>query len=302
MKIVFLGVGGTYPTKNRNVTSVAVQMQSEVLLFDCGEGIQKQLMQSSVSFMRITSVFISHLHADHFLGLPGLIQSMSLNGREGLLSVYGPEGTRRTVEGLLNLGYFKCAYPVEGYDLRGGESVEMEGYAVRTAEADHTVPCLAYSVEEGPRKGKFDSQRALSLGVPEGPLFRTLQSGKSVVVDGRQVSPSDVLGPLRKGRKFVYSGDTRRSETIIELATEADVLVHDSTLDERYSSNAAEFGHSTARQAAEVAKQARVKRLFLVHISPRYDTAEELVEEARKVFPEAHLPEELSEHEIRFED
>ncbi len=301
MKLVFLGVGGTYPSKLRNVTSLAVQMGPEVLLFDCGECIQRQLMRSSVSFMRVRRVFISHLHADHFLGLPGLIQSMSLNGREAELHVYGPEGIAKTVRSIMNLGYFQSGYKVRAVTLSPGDSVPCDGFTVRTAAADHTVPALAYSVDEDARVGRFDLRKAKALGVPPGPMYSALQRGESVKVRGRTIGPRQVLGPPRRGRKVVFSGDTRKCRAVTRLAKNADALVHDCTLDSRYSELAETFGHSTARQAAEVAKAAGVRSLFLVHISPRYDDSSVLLKEARKVFRGCSVPEELSEHEIRLD-
>ena len=298
MKLVFLGVGGTYPSKMRNVTSLAVQMGPEVLLFDCGEGIQRQLMCSSVSFMRIRRIFISHLHADHFLGLPGLIQSMSLNGREDDLEICGPAGISKTVRALMNLGYFESGYRVRARTLSAGDVVDCGGYGVRAASADHTVPALAYALEEDQRPGRFNPRKAKALGVPEGPMFTALQRGRPVRVGRRTVKPSQVMGPPRPGRRVVFSGDTRKCRSVIRLAKGADALVHDCTLDSRYSELAARFGHSTAAQAAEVAKEAGVRALFLVHLSPRYDGPEVLVKEARKVFRRSQVPEELSGHEI----
>jgi len=299
MRLVFLGVGGTYPSKMRNVTSLAVQMGPEVALFDCGECIQRQMMCSSVSFMRVKRIFITHLHADHFLGLPGLIQSMSLNGREEELEICGPSGIVGTVRSLMNLGYFESGYKVRARTLSPGDSVASGGYKVRAAAADHTVPALAYAVEEDQRPGRFDLRRAKALGVPEGPMFSMLQRGRRVRVNGKSVTPGQVLGPPRDGRKVVFSGDTRKCRSVIRLAKGADALVHDCTLDSRYSELAETFGHSTAGQAAEVAKDAGARMLFLVHISPRYDATDILVREARRVFKRSVVPEELSEYEVR---
>lgn len=299
MRLVFLGVGGTYPSKTRNVTSLAAQMGPETALFDCGECIQRQLMRSPLSFMRIKSIFVSHLHADHFLGLPGLIQSMSLNGRLEDLEILGPRGIVSTVRALMDLGYFESGYKVRARALLPGDSVAYKGYRVRAARADHTVPALAFALEEDRRPGRFDVARAEALGVPEGPLFSQLQRGRSVTVGRRKVAPSDVMGPPRRGRKLVFSGDTRRCRSVTELAEGADVLVHDSTLDSRYADLAATFGHSTARDAALTARDARVGRLFLVHISPRYEDPSVLEEEAREVFPSSQVPEELSQHLVR---
>ncbi|MBN1678348.1 MAG: ribonuclease Z [Candidatus Thermoplasmatota archaeon] len=302
MKIVFLGTGGTYPSKLRNVTSIAVQMPGEVVMFDCGEGTQRQLMHSSVSFMKIRKIFISHLHADHFLGIPGLIQSMSLNGREDALEVFGPNGTSSNVRSMLRLGYFKSGFEVETKDIEPDEELDFSSYTVRCVEAEHTVPSLAYALQETSRPGRFDVQRAEALGIPEGPMFRKLQQGRPVTVKGRRIEPGDVLGPARAGRKVVYSGDTRPSPRIVELARDADVLIHDCTLDSSHSTLAADFGHSTAAEAATVAKEASVGMLFLVHLSPRYESHEVVEEEARSIFMNSKVAEDLSEYVVRYRD
>lgn len=302
MRIVFLGTGGTYPSRYRNVLSIAVQLPGEVVMLDCGEGTQRQLMRSSVSFMKIMRIFLSHLHADHFLGLPGLVQSMSLNGREAKLTVYGPRGTAENVETMLNLGYFKSAFEVESVDLRPGRRLDFGEYTVVCAKGEHTVPSLAYALEEKMRPGRFDVSRAKSLGIPEGPLYRRLQRGKPVVVEGRTVTPSMVLGPPRPGRKIVYSGDTRPSDRIVALAKGADVLIHEATLHSEYAELAAAFGHSTAAEAATVAKKAGVRALYLVHLSPRYDDPAVIEKEAKAIFPASEVVEDLSERVVRLPD
>jgi len=302
MRIVFLGTGGTYPSKIRNVTSVAVQMPGEVLMLDCGEGTQRQLMRSSVSFMKIKKIFISHLHADHFLGLPGLIQSMSLNGREDDLHVFGPHGMSTTMDSMLSLGYFKSGFRVIARDLRAGESIDFGDYIVKTVDASHSVPCLAYAIEEKPRRGRFSLAKARKLRIPEGPLYRRLQEGHAITIRGRKIRPEQVVGPQRNGRKIVYSGDTRPSNKIVALAAGADVLIHDCTLDSSYSELAVGFGHSTAKEAADVARKARVKMLFLVHLSPRYEKGEVLEKEARKTFKSSVVATDLLEFSVKFED
>ncbi|MDH3366016.1 MAG: ribonuclease Z [Thermoplasmata archaeon] len=300
MKIVFLGTGGTYPSKIRNVSSLAVQVGPDVVMFDCGEGTQRQLMHSPVSFMRIRAIFISHLHADHFLGLAGLIQSMSLNGRTERLLVFGPRGTKDTVTAMLDLGYFKSQFDVDAKDIGSGASVDFDAFAVETVRSSHTIPSLAYAIQEKSRPGRFNLERAKSLGVPEGPMYRALQEGSSVTVDGKVVVPGDVMGKERPGLRMVYSGDTRPCEAVAKLATGADALVHDSTLDSSHSELAAEFGHSTAAEAAELAKAANVKRLYLVHISPRYDDCKALEAEARRIFPDSIVANDLDVVEIRY--
>ncbi len=302
MKIVFLGTGGTYPSKFRNVTSIAIQRPGEVVMFDCGEGTQRQLMRSSVSFMRIKKIFISHLHADHFLGLPGLIQSMSLNGRQDPLHIFGPKGTRANVNAMLSLGYFKSGFSVLTRDIDHGDELDFGSYIVRCASAEHSIPSLAFSLEEKKRAGRFDLKRAKKLGIPEGPLFRRLQEGRTVRFSGRTIRPSQVLGPPRRGRKIVYTGDTKPSREIVRLAAGAEVLIHDCTLDSAHSTLASDFGHSTAKQAAEVAKAAKVGMLYLVHISPRYEDHSILEKEARRIFKRSVVAQDLDEYSVKFRD
>ncbi|UCE91483.1 MAG: ribonuclease Z [Methanobacteriota archaeon] len=300
MKVFFLGTGGTYPSKTRNVSSVAIQVGPDVVMLDCGEGTQRQLMHSPVSFMRVRAVFITHLHADHFLGLAGLVQSMSLNGRTEPLLVMGPVGTAETAASMLGLGHFKSQFDVKIGDMRPGDQVDFEQFFVRCAEAAHTVPALAFCVEEPPRPGRFDTAKAKALGVPPGPMYRKLQEGEAIEVDGRTVRPDEVMGAPRPGRKVVYTGDTKPCSSVESLAEGADVLIHDSTMGSAYASQAAEFGHSTSVEAAEVAKKAGVKQLFLVHMSPRYDDATELEAEAREVFAETTAASDFDIYEVRY--
>ncbi len=302
MRIVFLGTGGTYPSKQRNVTSIAVQLPGEVVMFDCGEGTQRQLMHSTVSFMKIKKIFVSHLHADHFLGLPGLIQSMSLNGREEDLHIYGPRGLTRNVKSMLQLGYFKSGFSVVPMDVGSGKVLQFGSYSIKVVEAEHSIPSLAFSLEEQPRPGRFDLGKAKALGIPEGPLFRRLQGGKAVTVNGKRIMPGMVLGRARPGGKIVYSGDTKPSKRVIQLAHNADVLIHDCTLDSSHGRLAKDFGHSTAAEAASVAKKAKVGMLFLVHVSPRYEDTRILEAEAQSIFRNSQVAKDLSEYTVRYVD
>lgn len=302
MKIVFLGTGGTYPSRLRNVTSIAIQMPGEVLMFDCGEGTQRQLMRSPVSFMKIKKIFISHLHADHFLGLPGLIQSMSLNGRENELLIYGPRGTAMNVTAMMNLGYFRSGFKVNTRDIKPGVTLGFGGYSVKCVQADHSIPALAFSLEEKERPGKFDLKKAEALGIPEGPMYRRLQEGKPVTVHGRRISPAMVLGRPRPGRKIVYSGDTKPSERIVALARNAEILIHDCTLDSSHKATAFDYGHSTAADAARVARKAKAKMLLLVHVSPRYEDTRILENEAKRIFKNSIVAKDLSEYVVKYPD
>jgi ribonuclease Z len=303
MRVAFLGTGGSWPSPQRNVVSVALRVGPEVVLFDCGEGTQRQLMRSTVSFMKVGRIFISHFHGDHFLGLPGLIQSMALNDRKEALEIYGPEGIVELLKSILTLGHFKPTFEVRVDELAPGDSLDFDAYSVSCALADHSVPCLAYSLEEKPRPGRFNKVRALELGVPEGPLFSRLHSGESVTLpNGEIVEPSMVVGPPRKGRKFAYSGDTRPCVAVETLASGCDILVHDATAATDNEDKANSYGHSTARQAAELAVKSGARMLALVHISPRYDDPAPLVEEARAIHPGSILPDDLEEVDVPLPD
>ena len=302
MKVFFLGTGGTYPSKTRNVSSIAIQIGPDVVMLDCGEGTQRQMMHSPVSFMRLRAVFITHLHADHFLGLAGLVQSMSLNGRTEPLVVMGPPKTAETVGSMLALGHFKSQFEVRAGDLDPGDEVDFGSFTVRCAKADHTVPALAFSVEERTRPGRFDTAKAKALGVPPGPMYRTLQEGKEVRLGDQTVRPEQVMGEPRRGRKVVYTGDTRPCDSIIALSANADVLIHDSTMAAEHAGQAREFGHSTSTEAAEVAKKAGARRLFLIHISPRYDDPGDLEVDARRIFAETTVASDFDMHEVRYRE
>jgi len=291
--VVFLGTGGSLPSPKRNVTAIAVQLGSDIILFDCGEGTQRQFMFSSASFMKVSAVYISHLHGDHFLGLPALIQSMSFNGREKKLRVFGPPGMIKTMNDILGLGYFTPGFEIETTDLEDGDIVEQGDFTVKAVAVEHTVPSLGYVLEGSPRPGRFNLEKAKELGVPPGPLFRVLQEGRTVEVDGRTISPSMVLGPPRRGLKFAVSGDTRPSQGFERAAQGSDVLVHEATVTSDLIGDAKEYGHSTARQAAELAKRAKVRSLYLYHLSSRYDDPQPLLDEARMVFPATYVAEDL---------
>ncbi|MDI6708128.1 MAG: ribonuclease Z [Candidatus Thermoplasmatota archaeon] len=284
MELVFIGTGGSWPSKDRNVSCVALRLGKEIILFDCGEGTQRQLMRSTISFMKISKIFISHFHGDHFLGIPGLVQSMTLNNRKEDLEIYGPKGSGKLVRTLLRLGYFTPSFEVRVYDLNGNDNIEFEENRIRTCYADHNVPTLAYALEEYDRPGRFRIERAKALGLPQGPLYRRLQSGKSIVFKGKRIKPEDVLGKPRKGRKLVYANDTRPCENVVKLAENCDVLIHDATVHSKLEEKANKYAHSSARQAAMIAKRANAKLLFLIHFSPRYKETDILEKEARKIF------------------
>jgi len=303
MRIIFLGTGGSLPSVGRGLPAVALYRSGEGILFDCGEGTQRQLMRSSLSFMRIERVLISHFHGDHFLGLPGLLQSMAFNGRSEPLSVYGPHGIKRLVETIGNLGYFPHTFPIRVVEMGDKTEVDCGDYWLRTRAVDHLVPTLAYCLEEKARQGKFDVQKAHQLGIPEGPLYRRLQGGKTITVEGKKIKPEAVVGPPRPGRKVVYSGDTRPTQAVVDLAMGCDVLIHDATMESDLERQCFEYGHSTPAQAAQIAVKSKAKMLFLTHISPRYDEkgkAKRLEDEARAVFPHSVIARDLLEYVVKY--
>ncbi|MCK4718632.1 MAG: ribonuclease Z [Thermoplasmata archaeon] len=301
MKLVFLGTGGGWPSKEAGVSAIALGLPKRAFLFDCGEGTQRQLMFSSISFMSISHIFLTHYHGDHFLGLPGLIQSMSLNDRTDKLTIVGPGNIQRLVESLLSLGYFNLTFPVETLEAIPGEELKLGNIGVTPFANDHTVPGVGYVVEEQLRPGRFDKKAALRLGVPEGPLFARLQRGESVEVKGSKIGPEGIVGPPRPGRKVVLTGDTRPLAPP-DSWEGCDVLVHDATFSDEMEERSGRYGHSTAKQAAVAAKSIGARMLCLVHRSPRYKDTNVLLEEAVEVFPESRLPMDLDEIDVPFRD
>ncbi len=282
IRIVFFGTGGSCPSPERNVMSIGLQVDREVLLFDCGEGTQRQIMHTHVSFMKISKIFITHFHGDHFLGIAGLVQTMVLNERKEPLEIFGPPGTINMITKYLSIGYYSLSFPVRIYELKSGDSIDFGEYIISAVRTRHPVPTLAYSFKEKdiPR---IDKEKADSLGLDSKILEKLRKEGK-ININGREITIDEVTGGVRKGRKIVYSGDTAPFEEMVEFARDADVLIHEATSDASLEERTNKYGHSTARQAAEIAKMANVRKLILVHISPRYRSAKIIEDEAKKVF------------------
>jgi ribonuclease Z len=295
MRITFLGTAGSWPTKERSASAIALDLEKELVLLDCGEGTQRQFFQSPASFMRVRRIFLTHFHGDHFLGLPGLVQSMNLNNRTEPLDIYGPPDARDVVDRALKLGYFTQRFPIAVHPLQPGESVELDGYTVKSSRTEHPVPSLAFRIEEGPKRGRFDGELARSLGI-EGADFRRLESGEDVRVGDKVVHPEDVMGPPRSGRSIVYSGDTGPCDDVRRLSHRATVLIHEATVTREIEPEANSWGHSSARQAAELAKAAEVGALFMTHFSARYKELEPLEDEARILFPGTRAARDLLDH------
>lgn len=265
----------------RNVSGVAVQREGQLFLFDCGEGTQRQMMKYGVGF-GVGEIFITHLHADHYLGLPGLLRTMSLQGREEELVVWGGEGTREPLRTAIELGGDRLQFPVVVREIPAGEAVRYEGFEIRAFAVEHTAASIGLALVEKDRLGRFDVSLARRLGVPEGPLFGLLHRGEDVHLEGgKLVRGKDVVGPARSGRSVVFSGDTRPCASTVTAARGADLLIHEATFSEEESSRARETRHSTAREAAAVAREAGVRRLVLTHFSARHsEQAHRLVREA----------------------
>jgi len=300
LHVVFLGTAASIPTVARALPSVVVKRKNEVLMFDCGEGVQRQMIRASVGFHRKMKVFVSHMHGDHVLGLPGLLQTMSLLDRQQKLDVYGPVGIKAFVEAVRATVQFVLTFPIEIHEIKDeGVICEETEYEVKVARTDHVVPSLAYALIEKPRPGRFNPKKAETLGVPEGPLWSKLQRGEKVKTPkGRVVKPEQVVGAPRPGRKIVYSGDTRPVESLLRLAEGADLFVHEATFDDELMDKAIEDGHSTPSQAAEMAKKAKVKGLVLTHLSSRYKNTQSLLKQARKIFSNVDVAEDFMEIEV----
>ena len=298
MKVVFLGTGASMPTPRRGSSSVVVRVGRSLYMFDCGEGTQRQMVRAGVGFRRKTLIFLSHLHGDHVLGLPGLLQSMRLLGRERRLDIYGPVGTVEYVKAFSEaLG--GPAFPVIIHEImEPGVVYSGDGLEVVAARSSHRVESWSYGLFEEPRPGRFHPEKARAQGVPEGRLWHRLQHGEAVTVEGRTIQPMMVADPPRPGRRIVYSGDTRPYPGMIELAGGADLLIHEATFSQELQERASEDGHTTAREAAEVAREAGAQRLAMVHISARYHDPDVLLEEARQVFGNVFVAEDLMEIEV----
>ncbi len=290
IQVTLLGTSAAVPTVDRNVSALMVQREGEHLLFDCGEGTQRQMMRHNAGFT-LDAVFITHYHADHTLGIAGLLRTFGLQGRTAPLVLYGPRGANRHLGALVDLGMERMKFPVEILEVAPGDVLPRGEYDIVVGESLHKGACVAYALVERDRLGRFDPEIARRLGVPEGPLWGRLHRGEMVEGEGGQkVTSADLVGPARAGRRVVYTGDTAPCSAITELARGADLLVHEATFGADERQRARETLHSTAHDAAATARDAGVVRLVLTHISARYNReAPELLAEARAVFPDTTI-------------
>ncbi|WP_396613274.1 ribonuclease Z [Haloferax sp. S1W] len=286
MRATFLGTGGAVPTTARAPSAFLVNRDGERLLFDCGEGTQRQMMRFGTGF-GISHLFVTHLHGDHILGIPGLIQTLDFNERDDPLAIHGPPGSKHHLKNLVHAGGYQPGFHVSVREVRPGNvAYRGDGYEVRAFETEHRTSSVGYALVEDDRPGRFNREKAEELGVPVGPAFGRLHAGEDVELeDGTVIKSEEVVGNPRPGRKLVYTGDTRPLDRTIEVAQEADLLVHDATFTDEESERATKTAHSTAREAARVARDANVRRFALTHISARYAAdPRPLLEQAKEVF------------------
>jgi ribonuclease Z len=303
MRVIPLGTSSGKPTLKRNVSALAVVREAEWLLFDCGEGTQTQVSRAGLSPSRLSAVFITHLHGDHFNGLPGLLSTMGLDRRTRDLELTGPRGIGEYLTLLERLRVAFLTYPVA---LREFSSLpestvvyETPEYSVSALALDHRLFALGYRLQERPRPGRFNVENARTLGVPEGPMWGRLQAGDDVrLADGRLVRSSEIVGPPRSGKSVAYCLDTRPCAMSVELARNVDLLIHEATYTEEFAAEAQQYGHSTAAQAARTARDAGARRLLITHFSTRYPDPMPLLNEARAIFPDTVMAEDLVEIEV----
>lgn len=282
--VTFLGTSSAAPTKDRGLPAIALRREGRLILMDCGEGVQRQVLAHSIGLGKDTTILVTHLHGDHVSGLLGLLQTMSLAQRRKPVDIVGPSKLLRWLEVTSELLHIGLTFPINFTPARPGVVLRGPGFRIRAARASHSVEAYSYVVEETPRPGTFHPERARALGVPEGRLWSSLQKGRAVVVHGRRVAPSEVTGPRRPGRKVGYSGDTRPTAALARFFSGCDLLIFDSTFKDSDQEKAVERKHSTSVEAAAVARKANARKLALTHFSARYTGTAALVSEARRIF------------------
>ncbi len=308
LAVTFLGTSAARPTVERNVSGLAIHREGETLLFECGEGTQRQMMRYGVSFA-MSEIFFTHFHADHFLGVIGLIRTLGLQGRPEPLFLYGPKGAKKVLSTAMQLGVERVAFPVEITEVKAGDVLretgngKRDGYEIVAFPTEHGGgPSLGYVLKEHVRRGRFDVEKAKAAGIPEGPLWGKLAKGEPIeLADGRRLTAEGFVGATRPGRLVAITGDTRPCAATVDAAQGADLLIHEATFGEEERERARDTGHATAKEAAQVALAAKAKRLVLSHVSARYSiSADELVREAREVFPNVSVAKDGLEVDVPF--
>jgi len=302
LTVRFLGTSASRPTVERNVTALAIVREGETLLFDCGEGTQRQMMRYGTSFA-LADIFFTHMHADHMLGVIGLCRTLSLQGRTDPMRLWAPAGSEPLLRQAIALGTERQPFAVEINDVLPDTPIQRKGYQILPFGVDHKErPAVGYALIEDTRLGRFNPDKARAIGIPEGPAWGMLHRGQPVTLpDGREITAADLVGPSRPGRRVVFTGDTRPCESTVAAAQGADLLVHESTFADEEAQRAIETGHSTAREAGEIASRAGVRQLALTHLSARYSlNASELLSEARQAFANCVVARDGMEVDIPF--
>jgi ribonuclease Z len=316
LSVTFLGTSAARPTVERNVSALALVREGETLLFECGEGTQRQMMRYGASFA-LSEIFFTHFHADHFLGVIGLIRTLGLQGREEPMRLYGPRGAKKLLGQAIALGVERVPFEVEIQEVKAGAVIRdagsgmreagggmREAYEIHVFATEHGGGSVGYALKEHERLGRFDVEKVRAAGIPEGPLWGKLHKGETIELpNGQRLTANGFVGPKRPGRLVVFTGDTRPCAAVVDAAKGADLLIHEATFGEEEKDRAKETGHSTAREAAQVALAAQARRLVLSHVSARYSAnAEELVKEARDVFRETTVARDGMTIEVPFSD
>jgi ribonuclease Z len=303
MQVTFLGTSAARPTVERNVTSITIAREGETMMFDCGEGTQRQMMRFGVSFT-LSDIFITHFHADHYLGLAGLLRTFGLQGRTEKMTLYGPSGAERVLGQMVSLGFERIPFPVDIVEVKPGDKFDRGEYDIVVFRADHGRNAVGYALVEHQRLGRFSPEKARGMGIPEGPLWGQLHKGETVTLDdGTTVDPADLVGPSRPGRKIVFTGDTKPSSDVVDISLGADLLIHDATFTNEEKERANDTSHSTALGAAQVALSAGVKQLAITHLSARFSTDfYPLLQEAKEVFEDTVVAKDGMKIKVGFPD
>lgn len=306
MQITFLGTSSGVPTRSRNVSSVALRLpqRAEMWLFDCGEGTQHQIMRSDLKISQISRIFVTHMHGDHTFGLMGLLATCGLAGSSNRIDIYGPPKLDEYIRACCRLSQTHFSYPVQVHTVQPGMVYEDNEFVVSCVRLEHRVTTFGYRVVEKDRPGRFDVEKAKALSIPPGRVYGQLKRGETVtLLDGRQINGADLVGPTEVGRKFAYCTDTVYCEGAVELAQDADVLIHEATFSHQDADLAFQRLHSTSTMAAQVALAAGAKRLIMTHFSPRYapgndQELKDLLQEARAIFPHTEMAYDFMTHEV----
>ncbi len=292
MQVIFLGTAGTIPTRFRNLPAVVLKRNGRIFLFDAGEGTQIQFIKASLSLHKISDIFISHIHGDHIGGIPGILQSLSLLKREKPMRIFGPKQISRYVSAIYETMNFELTFPVNIIEISSGKILDEKDFYVECVTAEHKIDALAYGFFEKPRPGKFYPEKAENLGIPK-HLWKKLQHREEISFKDKVIKPEDIMGPEREGRKIVYAVDTRPCSNVLNLSRGVDLLIHDGMFANSLQEKAIDGGHSTVSEAAELAKNAAVKRLVLTHISSRYVSTDDLINEARAIYSNTEIANDL---------